>query len=377
MGACFSFFEPPTLSLTPQGAGKTTLVTHLLASPHGLRLAVVLNEAASDAGIEDALVASAAAAAGATAVSGDEWIKLANGCLCCSVKSDFLSALETLATRDDGTDLDAILVETSGLADPGPAAASLWTDTALHAAARLDGVVAVVDSVRFRTALVDPRTDGAVREVALQVAYADVVVVNKIDAAGEAETNATETTIRSLNATATLIQATRSRVDPACLLGLRTVDADTAAAAAAAAATAAAAAATLGAPPPSTTAHAHDAGIATHAWTGPAGVVDEARLRAWLEGVLWGGREPPAMDLYRLKAVLPLALPTGTRRAVVQAVADTYEVVDCGAWEERGAGGDDDTTTATTAARAVAIGRFLDVGALEGGLAGAVVIEGG
>jgi hypothetical protein len=117
--------------------------------------------------------------------------------------------------------------------------------------------------------------------------------------------------------------------------------------------------------------------------------VDEAALRGWLESVLWGDRTPPRMDVYRLKALLPLRRPTAAaadgdgppspssssslRRAVVQAVADTYEVVDCGPWEEEGEGGGGGRPPVV--GRAVAIGRHLDAAALERGLAGAVVVE--
>ena len=235
---------PVTLITGFLGAGKSTLVRHLLHARHGLRLAVILNEFGSERGLEaDLLRAGAAAAAvprslrggegvgetsgGASApVALEDWVELSNGCLCCSAKSGFLSALEGLlaktareeeeeaaeeaeeearrgrsaaaavAARSSSSPppgaaaparsrrrrpLDGILVETSGLADPGPAATALWADEALEASAALGGVVAVVDAARLVSQLAARRAAGAVNEAARQLAYADVVLVNKVD----------------------------------------------------------------------------------------------------------------------------------------------------------------------------------------------------
>ena len=240
---------PPRPRLTPVpvtlitgflGAGKSTLVRHLLSAKHGLRLAVILNEFGSERGLEaDLLSAGAAAAAvprrlreregggeggeeggteaaakanssAAAPVALEDWVELSNGCLCCSAKSGFLSALEGLlakTAREEEEEeerrqqrgslhgasssvsappaprrpLDGILVETSGLADPGPAATALWADEALEASAALGGVVAVVDAGRLVGQLSARRAPGTVNEAARQLAYADVVLVNKVD----------------------------------------------------------------------------------------------------------------------------------------------------------------------------------------------------
>ena len=328
---------PVTLITGFLGAGKSTLVRHLLHARHGLRLAVILNEFGSERGLEaDLLRAGAAAAAvprslrggegvgetsgGASApVALEDWVELSNGCLCCSAKSGFLSALEGLlaktareeeeeaaeeaeeearrgrsaaaavaapsssspppgaaapARRRRRRPLDGILVETSGLADPGPAATALWADEALEASAALGGVVAVVDAARLVSQLAARRAAGAVNEAARQLAYADVVLVNKVDTllkgeeegegwqregaeeregageqregAGEEREGAEEggaaprrhrrpparspptledvvAAVRAINSEALIVPCERSVVDPRLLLSLRTV----------------------------------------------------------------------------------------------------------------------------------------------------------
>ena len=320
---------PVTLITGFLGAGKSTLVRHLLHARHGLRLAVILNEFGSERGLEaDLLRAGAAAAAvprslrggegvgetsgGASApVALEDWVELSNGCLCCSAKSGFLSALEGLlaktareeeeeaaeeaeeearrgrsaaaavAARSSSSPppgaaaparsrrrpLDGILVETSGLADPGPAATALWADAALGASAALGGVVAVVDAARLVSQLAARRAAGAVNEAARQLAYADVVLVNKVDTllkgeeegegwqregaeeregAGEQREGAEEggaaprrhrrpparspptledvvAAVRAINSEALIVPCERSVVDPRLLLSVRTV----------------------------------------------------------------------------------------------------------------------------------------------------------
>jgi G3E family GTPase len=368
---------PVTLITGALGAGKTTLLNHVLTTAHGYRFAVVLNEAAADAGIEAALVAAAAKKAGATALGPSDWVELANGCLCCATRGEFAVALDALAARDD---LDAILVETSGLADPGPAAAALWSDDALEPTARLDGVVAVVDAGRFRSALADPRPRGAVREVARQVAYADVVLLNKTDACCESEREAAAAAVRGINPRATLHATVRSVIDPGLLLGRGTVDPERTAASAARVSGSGGGGSAAPATALALATHAHDDGIVSHAWTTTPGAIDETPLRAWLESVLWADRGVAgAPDIYRMKALLPLLAPGNAplRKAVLQAVHDTYEIVDCGPWGGEG-GVDGDAAAANDpspppVARWVAIGRSLDPDALEAGAAGAVV----
>lgn len=139
---------PVTLITGFLGAGKTTLVHHILNANHKHRIAVIVNEFGDTSGIETAAVSSEK---GGVVVPAEEWVELANGCLCCSVKSDFVAALEGLMLKRDK--FDYILIETTGLADPGPVAAALWTDDELEAAVHLDAIVTVVDAKKHSAAV--------------------------------------------------------------------------------------------------------------------------------------------------------------------------------------------------------------------------------
>lgn len=106
-----------------------------------------------------------------------DWVELNNGCLCCSVKNDLVAALESLMDKKDK--FDYILIETTGLANPGPVAAALWTDTELEAGVCLDGIVTVVDGRNIRQQLLDGDRE-EINDAQQQVAYADVVLLNKV-----------------------------------------------------------------------------------------------------------------------------------------------------------------------------------------------------
>ncbi|GAB5031611.1 cobw domain-containing protein [Nannochloropsis oceanica] len=121
------------------GAGKTTLLNYILTQPHGKRIAVIENEFGQGLGIESAIAKD-----GADGSSLEGFFELANGCICCSVKSDLLATLEILVQRK--SQFDYVLIETSGLADPGPVASCLWVDEELESQLRLDGIVTVVDA---------------------------------------------------------------------------------------------------------------------------------------------------------------------------------------------------------------------------------------
>eukprot|EP00955_Chlamydomonas_euryale_P045526 353182-Chlamydomonas_euryale.AAC.18 len=107
-----------------------------------------------------------------------EWIELSNGCMCCAVKTEFVQAIEGLLLKKEK--FDYILIETTGLANPGPVAAALWTDEELEAGVQLDGMVVVVDAINIDRQLNDPRPEGVANEAQVQVAYADVVLLNKV-----------------------------------------------------------------------------------------------------------------------------------------------------------------------------------------------------
>ncbi len=165
------------------GAGKTTLLNRILTEQHGKKLAVIENEF-GEVGIDHQLVIQ----------SDEELFEMNNGCICCTVRGDLIRILARLAKRKDP--LDGVLIETTGLADPGPVAQTFFTDDEIRAAYRLDAIVTVVDTKHITLHLDD--SDEA-RE---QVAFADVLLLNKTDLVDPADLDALETRLRRMNAAA-------------------------------------------------------------------------------------------------------------------------------------------------------------------------------
>jgi len=156
------------------GAGKTTLIQYILRSPdHGKRIAVIENEFANSS--EGLQVESLIARDGLDETNNNlqDLIELPNGCICCTVKDSLVVTLENLLEKR--RDLDYILIECSGLANPGPIAATFWLDDALESRLRLDGIVTLVDAVNISHQLT------TTIEASQQIAYADRILLNKID----------------------------------------------------------------------------------------------------------------------------------------------------------------------------------------------------
>ncbi|KAH7352652.1 hypothetical protein KP509_19G056400 [Ceratopteris richardii] len=147
------------------GAGKTTLVNYILKSEHGKRIAVILNEFGEELGIEKAMINQ-----GHKSSLVEEWIELPNGCVCCSVKHSLVQALEQLAERPER--FDYILLETTGLANPGSLASVLWVDDELESTIHLNSVITVVDAKNFNRQLHGHKEHGEISEAFLQIAYA-------------------------------------------------------------------------------------------------------------------------------------------------------------------------------------------------------------
>lgn len=185
------------------GAGKTTLIRGLLTKPEGANTAVVVNEF-GEVGIDDALLRS----------SSDATVLLGNGCLCCAVRTDLQETLRTLfAERGRGAapSFERVIIETSGLADPGPVLQTLASDRALGDVYHLQGLVAVVDA---------PGGIGNLDhapEARQQVALADRIVVTKSDLADATNAAALTDRLRALSA-APLATATNGEIDPGFLL---------------------------------------------------------------------------------------------------------------------------------------------------------------
>ena len=174
------------------GAGKTTLVNRILSEPHGLRLAVIVNEI-GQVGIDGQLVARC----------DEEIFEMNNGCVCCTVRGDLIRTVGALVRRKGK--LDGILLETTGLADPAPVIQTFFLDQETRERASLDSVVTVVDARHFLTQL------GQGDEARDQVVFADCVVLNKSDLVTPEELAAVRQAVSGLNASAEIIEATPLR----------------------------------------------------------------------------------------------------------------------------------------------------------------------
>jgi G3E family GTPase len=197
---------PLTLVTGFLGSGKTTLLTHILREPEMRGAAVVINEV-GEVGIDHDLVA----------MSTENVSVLANGCICCTVRTDMQELLHELFGRRRAAeipDFDRVIVETTGLADPAPVVQTLVSDTILAAHYRIDGVVTVVDAVNGPSLL---RTQP---EAQKQVALADRVLVSKPDLATPEQMDTLRQEIEALNQGASIATVLHGRVDPASLTGI-------------------------------------------------------------------------------------------------------------------------------------------------------------
>jgi len=181
------------------GAGKTTLLNRILTEQHGQRLAVIENEF-GEIGIDQALVINAE----------EEIFEMNNGCLCCTVRGDLIRILGNLMKRRDK--FDRILVETTGLADPGPVAQTFFMDDEIKENLRLDGIVTVVDCKHVAQHLGDSA------ECREQIAFADTLVLNKVDLVDGPSVDALEVRLRAMNGLAKIQRTELARADLAQVL---------------------------------------------------------------------------------------------------------------------------------------------------------------
>ena len=184
---------PVTVLTGYLGAGKTTLLNRILTEDHGKRYAVIVNEF-GEIGIDNDLVVGA----------DEEVFEMNNGCVCCTVRGDLIRVVSGLMKRKGG--FDAIVVETTGLADPGPVAQTFFVDDEVKAKTKLDSVTTVVDAKHVLQRLED--SDEAVQ----QIAFADQIVLNKTDLVTPEELAEVEAAIRRLNPLAPVHRAERSNV---------------------------------------------------------------------------------------------------------------------------------------------------------------------
>ncbi len=307
------------------GAGKTTLVNHLLTTDHGRRIAVIVNEA-GEIGIDGDLIVS----------SDEEIIELANGCVCCtiSVRSDLTKVIKKLLARP--VPPNYLLIEASGLADPAPLTQSLFVDELVDYL-RLDGVVTMIDASNAQSHLEGTGRYESGNRVVDQIVTADRIVLNKVDLVTEETCARIEQHVEELNNTAPVIRTCYGRVDPDALLGIGAFD-------------------------PAAPSTEPDWLVA---WSGGEndpglvpisieahGELDEDRLTAWLED-LTAARAP---DLYRLKGIM--AVDGSPDQIVLQGVHGLFETYRGGRW------------SGPRTSRFVLIGRDFDEEVLRSGLEG-------
>ncbi|KAF5248102.1 hypothetical protein FAUST_509 [Fusarium austroamericanum] len=308
---------PITIVTGYLGAGKTTLLNYILTAQHGKKIAVIMNEFGDSLDIEKSL----------TVNKGDEqveeWLEVGNGCICCSVKDTGVNAIESLMSKKGA--FDYILLETTGLADPGNLAPLFWVDDGLGSTIYLDGIVTLVDAKNILLSLDDPKGiveghdhdgHGPVMTTAhVQISHADVIVINKADMVSETELNQVKERIQSINGLAKIHVTERSVVPQleGFLLDLHAYD-------------------QFNESDASAKGHSHlDPTISTV--TIPVGRLEPEQLDTvdrWLRSVLWDSKLPDAkeernFEIHRSKGRLVFA--NGDVK-MLQGVREVFEIND-------------------------------------------------
>jgi G3E family GTPase len=184
---------PVTVLTGYLGAGKTTLLNRILTEQHGRKYAVIVNEF-GELGVDNDLVVD----------TDEEVFEMNNGCVCCTVRGDLIRILGGLMKRRDR--FDGIIIETTGLANPAPVAQTFFVDEAVRAKTRLDAIVTVVDAKHVLARLADSH------EAADQIAFADVIVLNKTDLVSPEELADVEQRLRAINRFAAIHHSERAAV---------------------------------------------------------------------------------------------------------------------------------------------------------------------
>ncbi|KAI9714633.1 MAG: hypothetical protein M1812_006298 [Candelaria pacifica] len=313
---------PITIVTGYLGAGKTTLLNYILKEQHGKKIAVILNGLSSD--IEKALTVNN------NGQQVEEWLDLANGCICCSVKDSGVNAIESLMERRGA--FDYILLETTGLADPGNIAPLFWVDEGLGSTIYLDGIVTLVDAKNILLSLDEKPAENAESHEGhhasalstshLQISHADVLVINKADLVSDTHLETVKQRLQAINGLAKVHVTRHGRVPTldGLLLDLHAYDnVDSLEVAAT---------------------HSHiDPTMSTISV--PVPVLDPtaiASLDAWLRSLLWESILPPPVaqteqseirhngfEIHRLKGRIPLS--DGSFK-MIQGVREVFEIID-------------------------------------------------
>lgn len=183
------------------GSGKTTLINRILSEQHGRKIAVIVNEF-GEVSIDGQLIVQD---------DQEELVEFNNGCLCCTVRGDLIDTLEKLQERSE---LDAILIETTGLADPAPVASTFFLEDKLTANTRLDSFIALADAVNLEQNLAQSE------EAQEQIAFADIILLNKTDLATKAQLKKIEQVIRQSNPLAKIYHTENSDIEIEKVLGV-------------------------------------------------------------------------------------------------------------------------------------------------------------
>ena len=195
------------------GSGKTTLLNHILSSTeHNMKFAVIENEF-GDIGIDENILVES---------SEESIIEVMNGCICCTVRGDLTELLDEM--HDRIKDFDGVLIETTGLADPAPVAQTFFVDKRVTDRYKLDGIITVVDAKHIIPRIEEEKPEGVENEAVEQLAFADRIMLNKIDLVDEEELQLVEKKIKSINAFAPIYHTQNSIIDPKNLIDIGSFD---------------------------------------------------------------------------------------------------------------------------------------------------------
>ncbi|MGG6266553.1 CobW family GTP-binding protein [Leptolyngbya sp. AN03gr2] len=259
---------PVTVLTGYLGAGKTTLLNRILTHEHGKKVAVIVNEF-GEVGIDNQLVVD----------TDEEIFEMNNGCICCTVRGDLIRMINNLMKRRDR--FDHIVIETTGLADPAPVIQTFFMDEDVQTLTSLDAVVTVVDAKHIAQ-------HWDADEAQEQIAFADVILLNKIDLIASTELDELEKKIKSMNTIAKIYRTQDAQVEMDALLGVGAFDLDRA----------------LEIDPNflGEDAHEHDETVTSVAIV-ESGSVDGTRLNTWMSELL----RFQGQDIFRMKGILNIA----------------------------------------------------------------------
>lgn len=312
------------------GSGKTTLLNHILTSTeHKMKFAVIENEF-GEVGVDENIIVES---------SEESIIEVMNGCICCTVRGDLTETLDRMYDRI--RDFDGVLIETTGLADPAPVAQTFFVDDRVSERYKLDGIVTVVDAKHVVRHIEEEKPEGVENEAVEQLAFADRIMLNKIDLVSKDELSDVESKIKVINGSAPIYYTENSLIEPKELINIGAFDLDR----------------TLEMDPEfldTEAEHEHDHRV-TSTSARFVGELNVNKLQAWISELL----RTQAQDLFRYKGVL--AVKGMDQKYVFQGVHMLFSgdyTEEIGLWKE----GEE------RECRFVFIGRDLDHDALQEGL---------